>query len=57
VESANQFESGNSNSLEAATDTIQAVFREGRIDVNPSSTRTNFNGRIVAGDFDIRQTI
>jgi hypothetical protein len=57
VESANQFESGNSNSLEAATDTIQAVFGEGRIDVNPSATRTNFNSRIVAGDFDIRKTI
>jgi len=57
VESTNQFESGNSNSLEAATDTIQAEFGESRIDVNPSSTGTNFNSRIVAGDFDIRKTV
>jgi len=56
VESANQLEAWNTDSLETATDTVQSIFGEGVIDVDPPRTRTGVNSRIVIGDFDICQT-
>ncbi len=56
METTNQLEAWNPDSLESATDAVQSVFREGSIDVDPSSAGTSFNSFIVTGNFDIRQT-